>query len=156
MFIFANDQVTGERVQQAYADKLLDFGLHFNTAKMDMLSRPFMTQKSRIIRDAGEAADSFVDSFLEKKDESGKLVPIPIRSWWGLTRTFMQKIKSICSENKVGYDTLSSYLISVLTRRVKKMVDIEGKVPNDNRTEYRDTSIFCWRRLLPLLGSAVR
>ncbi len=137
--MLARTEKVARRVYKAYADVLIGFNLHVNTAKSVSMTRPFVTNKSRLIQAASNEANKFVDKFLETTNDTAVLLPKTIRSRWRLTKSFIEAIKALCSYNQVNYDEIAAYLIAVLTERVKKLVAIE--IINDPITaehRYRD------------------
>jgi hypothetical protein len=102
----------------------VEFNLHANSAKSVGMSRPFVTAKSRLIQSANVEVNNFIGKFLKEGAGPEILIPERIHSRWRLTRSFFDSIKSLCSLNKVNYDEISSYLISVLGERIKKLVAV--------------------------------
>lgn len=136
VFIFSQDEKTSGIIYAEYTHSLLDFNLHTNSAKKTTIRRPFVTEKSKIIQAASKSANVFFDKFLQLNDKE-KLIPKEIRSPFRLTKSFLDSIKTACSENKVGYDEISSYLISVLNERIKLIASIDPKyVTSDNSDDY--------------------
>jgi hypothetical protein len=137
--IFANNEDIATKVYEHYRDALLAFNLHANESKGDKLSRPFVTRKSRIIHDSSHAVNAFVNSFLEEGKEKTSLQPKEIHDSRRLTLSFIEKVKSICSYNQISYDETSSYLISALTERIKKLAN-QNSIESSNELlrKYRD------------------
>jgi len=121
VFIFAKDDKTARLVYEAYADVLVAFNLHANTAKSLRLARPFLTKKSRLINEAGQKTNEFIDKFLVQIDAL-KLQPKHIHSTWKLTKSYIDSIKTLCSHNSADYDEVASFLIAIATERIKKIV----------------------------------
>lgn len=136
VFIFARDDDIARRVYNIYADTLIEFNLHANTAKSSTLHRPFLTSKSRLIFDAGRQANEFFDKFLLQTD-SGALAPKKIYSYWKLTKSYIDSVKSLCCSSESSYDEVASFLISVITERIKRLVNYSS----DNNTE-RDHNVY--------------
>jgi len=142
IFIFARDDQTANAVYKCYSDSLLTYNLHTNSAKLVRLSRPFITVKSRITRAASDLANEFFDGFLEPGDSTATLIPKAIYSTWRLTRSFINSVKSLCANNNVNYDEVSSYLVSVFVERVKKLANVSAAVTNtDEQKKYRDACL---------------
>lgn len=66
VFIFARNESIANRIHDKYADVLIDFNLHTNTAKSTCIGRPFSSSKARLVYDAGQQANSFFDKFLDQ------------------------------------------------------------------------------------------
>ncbi|HEQ0003582.1 TPA: hypothetical protein VDW59_006003, partial [Pseudomonas aeruginosa] len=81
--------------------------------------------RSRVIRDVDLAVNVFCEKFLLGEDGQDRLAPKEIFRRSKLCQSFIDSVKSICSENEVGYDAVSSYVISALFERVKRLINIE-------------------------------
>ena len=143
VFIFAQDEKTAKTVYECYSDVLISFNLHPNTLKSKLYTRPFVTLKSRITREASVLINTFLDRFLEQGISEEVLEPKKIHYPWRLTRSFVNSVKSLCSYNNVTYDEISTYLIAVLVERVKKLVNVSKDVITKKQNEiiYRDACI---------------
>lgn len=122
VFIFSEDEPTARQVYEAYADTLIAFNLHANAAKSALLQRPFLTSKSKLIFEAGSKTNEFLDKFLDET-KPGALTPKRIFSSWRLTKSYIDSIKALCYASLANYDEVASFLISVLTERIKKLVN---------------------------------
>lgn len=107
------------------------FNLHANAAKTSTIQRPFLTSKSRLIFEAGRQANDFFDKFLSQTD-GGSLSPKRICSQWKLTKSYIDSVKSLCSSSESNYDDVASFLISVATERIKKLVNY---TPSESRAD---------------------
>jgi hypothetical protein len=142
VFIFAESVEMAESVYSIYADVLLEFNLHANSGKRQVMMRPFVTDKSRIILEASNEVNNFVDKFLEPIDGSKYLRPKQIRSVFRLTRSFIESLKVLCSYNQVNYDDISAYLIAVLTERIKRLVAVESDITGESEAKnYSDSLV---------------
>lgn len=142
VLIFAKEDKIAKAVYDCFADKLISFNLHANHAKSVTLSRPFVTKKSAIIREANQKANEFIEKFLESHDGRESLVPKKIHHNWKLTKSFLDIIKSLCLHNSSSYDDIASYLISVFTERIKKLVNITASSDELTMPEnYKDAII---------------
>lgn len=142
VFIFAGREDVAQRVFECYRDILMEFNLHVNSSKSQKFSRPFVTKKSRIIRDANKITGEFLSKFIEEVDGTSKIIPKKIFHKWKLTRSFVESVKSICSYNDVAYDEISSYLVSAFTERIKKLANSDADCLGIESAEnYRDCSL---------------
>ncbi len=138
VFIFARTADVADRIYRIYADCLVSFNLHANSAKSVSTGRPFSTAKSRLVYDAGRHANEFFDKFLEQT-EVGALKPKSIHASWRLTKNYIDAIKALCFSSQASYDEIASYLISVTTERIKRLVNVaDGAIESDNETNYVD------------------
>lgn len=122
VFIFTPNEETAQHIYEVYSDVLLSFNLHANQAKSTSLRRPFLTAKSRLIYEAGKNTNDFLSKFLDEST-TGSLYPKRIFSKWKLTKSYVDSIKSLCSASSSSYDDVASFLISVITERIKKLVN---------------------------------
>lgn len=135
VFIFAATAEHAETIYSLYAEALLEFNLHANAAKRQIQTRPFVTKKSRIILAASEEVNRFVDKFLVIEGDGNSLKPTTIYSTFRLTKGFIDATKVLCSYNEVNYDEVASYLIAVLTERVKRLVAINVNITDEAEAE---------------------
>lgn len=135
VFIFSDTPERAESVYNLYADALLEFNLHANTAKRITQTRPFLTKKSRLILAASDEINRFVEKFLVAEDDNKSLKPKKIYSTFRLTKSFIEATKVLCSYNEVNYDEVSSYLIAVLTERVKKLVAVDSNITDETEAD---------------------
>lgn len=122
VFIFARSEAIANRIHDKYADVLIDFNLHTNAAKSTCIGRPFSSSKARLVYDAGQQANSFFDKFLDQA-AMGVLTPKSIHNTWRLTKSYIDSVKALCHSNEAPYDEIASFLISVITERVKRLVN---------------------------------
>lgn len=136
LFIFAKTEAIASKVYGKYADVLLEFNLHANSAKSNLFCRPFLTNKSRLIHESSRGVNEFCDKFLEQVGREA-LIPKRIHSRWKLTRSFVESLRALCAENDSAYDDVSSFLISAITERIKRLV-------NSNPADHNDLSADVW------------
>lgn len=134
VFIFATSEDVAHHVYAVYSDVLIAFNLHANVAKSSTMRRPFLTTKSRLIFEAGVKTNEFLAKFLEA-DGLGILKPKKILSKWKLTKSYVDLIKSLCSSSLSSYDEIASFLMSVITERIKSLVNADLDNCNDEIQE---------------------
>jgi hypothetical protein len=138
VFIFAKTESDASIIYDCYCDNLMEFNLHANALKSIRLNRPFVTQKSIIVNEMATVANDFFSKFLDDTDGQ-RLVPKGVRNCWRLSLSFIDSIKSVCGRHQVAYDEVSSYLISVLSERIKKLVNVHSLQEIETpRHAYRD------------------
>lgn len=135
VYIFSSSQDLVEKIYSIYSDSLTLYNLHANSAKSQINFRPFISKKSRLISGASEKLNQFIDSFLIS-EKQGELSPKQIRSAWSISNKFIDNIKVLCSQNDVGYDEISSFIIAALTERVKLLV--AGNVDEADASKQKD------------------
>jgi Reverse transcriptase (RNA-dependent DNA polymerase) len=138
VFIFAKSVDTARNVYTTYVDTLLNYNLHHNPGKATQATRPFASSKSRLIHAASREINVFLSKFLYENITSGYLTPTPIKSKWNLTRSFVSSIRTLCSYNNVKYDDVSTYLISILVERIKKIVQIDSISDLQGETDFQN------------------
>jgi len=132
IFIFALDLNTAKLVAEVYTEKLRSYNLHSNSSKLIIYERPFYSSKSRVIREIDLAVNVFFDKFLTSEDGQSRLTPKEIHRKSKLSSNFIDSVKSVCSENSVGYDAVSSYIISAFFERTKRLINIDDENFNDD------------------------
>lgn len=134
VYIFADNQEIAEKIYAIYSDSLVSFNLHTNVSKALITTRPFASSKSRLMHEISNLSNNFFDKFLEV-DGLKKLRPKKIYRSSRLAKSFIESIKVLCVHNNVGYDEISSFVISSLTNRVKRLIDTD-EVLNEEKSNY--------------------
>lgn len=140
IFIFAGNELIVNRVYDKYADVLMSFNLHVNIAKSMCIGRPFFSSKASLVYDAGQQANLFFDKFLEQA-KFGVLRPKKIHNTWKLTQDYIESVKALCHSNDAKYDEVASFVISVITERIKKLVNHDDSSSLLSEDGYIDTFI---------------
>lgn len=125
IYIFASSKNIIEIVSAIISDELSKQNLYLNTKKSHLIGRPFVTKKSKLINKAKAEASSFIRSFTKFDKDKKTLSPSDINSTWKLTRSYLTRIKTLCSDSEVEYSDVSGFLIGFFCERVKKLVSIE-------------------------------
>ncbi|WP_024617023.1 antiviral reverse transcriptase Drt3b [Pseudomonas kilonensis] len=125
IFIFAQDLNVAKLVAEIYTERLRAYNLHSNSSKSIKYERPFYSSKSRVIRDIDLAVNFFSEKFLVGENGVARLTPKEIYRKSKLSQSFIDSVKAICSENSVGYDSVSSYIISAFFERTKRLINID-------------------------------
>jgi hypothetical protein len=135
-FIFAEDDITAAKVFAALRAALIQFNLHLNDEKTLRVARPFITLKSRLIRDANILLNAFCDKFLEQRStpKGLGLFPKKVRKSQALLRSFLDSVKSSCFDQQVGYQDVANYIISALAGRIASVIEDyhQETDPNDD------------------------
>ncbi|ELQ13668.1 hypothetical protein A988_04942 [Pseudomonas syringae BRIP39023] len=124
IFIFAQDLSVAKLVSEIYVETLRSYNLHSNSSKSIKYDRPFYSSKSRVIREIDLVVNMFAEKFLSGEDGALRLVPKEIFRKSKLSQNFIDSVKAICSENSVGYDSVSSYIISAFFERTKRIINV--------------------------------
>lgn len=123
-YIFSTSDDNSKKVLAALSSSLGDFNLHLNERKTERVPRPFITVKSRSIRDVNKTAAEFFDKFLTTDIISGKRVMRPKRVWKPsqLLRFLLESVKSSCFDHESGYELSANYIIGALASRIDVLV----------------------------------
>ena len=148
VFIFADSDAVAEQARDVYMDALAEFNLYSNPLKMTAIPRPFTTTKTVIIDKTRLLIESLSAQIFESYDKDrSKLHPARVWRSSRVTADFLTAIKSICHEAKAGYHDLSSYLISALCDRARRLVSSRKVADEQEEKRYR-TAIGILLRLL--------
>ena len=135
VYIFGKNEELVKKVYSVYADILIQFNLHTNVSKSVIQHRPFVSKKSRLIHGTNHLANLFFDIFLENSI-SNQLKPKNIHYPWKLAKSFIDSIKSLCATNEVDYDEISSFIISSINERVKRLINIKENILEEEVKNY--------------------
>lgn len=132
-FIFADDDEVASSVLSVLSNRLSEFNLHFNDQKTVPLRRPFVTAKSRVIRDTNVAMQSFFDKILESVPVGVFQVSSPKRIFrsFAVVRSLIDGVKSHCYDHSAGYSEVSNYIIGAVAERVSALIDGYSVIPQD-------------------------
>lgn len=137
-YIFAENQGTASRVLSAIGVALSEFNLHINEQKTQEVRRPFITQKSRMVRESNATLEAFFARFIEVEYLDGINVRFPkrIRRHRALLRSLLDSVKSACYDHASGYETTSNYIISALANRISLLIaDHASAMKHDKATD---------------------
>jgi hypothetical protein len=137
-YIFSEDEAAAKKILASIALSLSDFNLHLADHKTDMIRRPFVTPKSRMIREASIQLAAFFDRFIsDGRLESGSY-SYPKKIWRSdaLIRSLIDSVKASCFDVGSGYDASANYIISALAARVSTLIsDYPLGIVQENVTE---------------------
>lgn len=125
IFIFTRSELNANLIAEIYTEELNNYNLHVNKNKVTLYTRPFFSTKSKVISETNLAINDYCEKFLTPEHSNERLIPEKIFRPKKLIKSFIDCIKSICSNNSVNYDAVSSYIISAFTNRIKKIINIE-------------------------------
>ncbi|MCB0221850.1 MAG: RNA-directed DNA polymerase [Chrysiogenetes bacterium] len=124
--IFSQSEEVSADVLMAIEMELSNFNLHLNREKTSLVRRPFVTEKSCLVRAADKALKSFFERFIvgNISSDSGYGYSYPERIWrhQNLLRLFLDDIKTSCLDKGCGYDAVSGYIIGALSARVIALI----------------------------------
>jgi Reverse transcriptase (RNA-dependent DNA polymerase) len=124
-YIFATNTDVAKKMVASISVSLSEFNLHLNEAKTTAHERPFITTKSRVIREANANLNSFFKRFLRegKFEQANFLYPRRVWRSGALLRSFLDSVKAGCFDLATGYEGSSDYVISALASRVGTLTE---------------------------------
>lgn len=119
-YVFTHNIEVADKVNAAIAAQLATFNLHINESKTDTLIRPFSTKKSKVISDGNDALKLFFESIIEYRAGSVEKIAYPKRVFRSdaIVRDFIRRVKAVCALHGTGYDSLSDYIVSAISKRI--------------------------------------
>lgn len=138
IFVFTRSESEANVIAEIYTEELNNYNLHVNKNKVILYTRPFFSTKSKVISETNLAINEYCERFLTPEHSNERLVPEKIFRPRKLIKSFIDRVKSICSSNSVSYDAVSSYIISALTNRIKKIINIEDGAAINSSQLYCD------------------
>ncbi|MFZ1568997.1 MAG: antiviral reverse transcriptase Drt3b [Thiolinea sp.] len=128
--VFSRNIREAKYITDAISDSLNNYNLYLGQNKIKSYNRPFCTEKSSIIIEVEEVIKSFQSKLYLSDDEQGKkIIKLnKINKKQKIYQDFVSRIKKICIDNNSGYGEVSSYLISVFSKRLLRLLaNVEKK-----------------------------
>jgi hypothetical protein len=129
-FIFSNNEEISACVLKLLKHILKEFNLHLNERKLVKLNRPFLTSKSKLIKEVQVIVDEWFEDLFEKRSTPSGLMYIPRdQNHHRKFIDFIDKIKMSCMANQLTYDDISSFIQGCFYKRITKLIeqpDMEG------------------------------
>lgn len=124
-YIFCDNENTARIVLATIRACLNEFNLFLNEDKTVKVKRPFITKKSKMIREADANLKSFFSKFIDLGKKDGLIFYFPkrIRRQRALLRSLLESVKSTCFDNGAGYEDISNYIIAALAGRVERLIE---------------------------------
>lgn len=118
--VFSNQEGVLSKLNRIISGCLTEYKMNLNEQKIKKYKRPFFTEKSHTTLRSHTALETYLSSFMESQGKilTAKRIFKPHR----LQQSFINLMKSACAERGVSYDSVSNYIISVLTKRIEKLV----------------------------------
>ena len=123
--VFANDEKTLDKITKAISLELQEYKLFLNEQKIENYTRPFHTKKSVIIEKINKQIKELLEKIFEYKEINDTRVTTPknIRRVDALVRWFIKETKTSCLDSDVGYDMISNYIISTITKKIEFIIE---------------------------------
>ncbi|WP_193006417.1 antiviral reverse transcriptase Drt3b, partial [Psychrobacter namhaensis] len=125
-------------VSDVISDRLSDYNLYINNEKMSKFERPFLTEKSKIIVVLSNCLDSFDKKIFQEGHLKNRIYFYSkIYKKDSFMNKFMDEIRLIVKSNSNGgYAQVSSYLVSVFTKRISCSIDCyDSYIKNEGSNE---------------------
>ncbi|MAZ50015.1 MAG: hypothetical protein CME65_15745 [Halobacteriovoraceae bacterium] len=132
-FLFANTQKIASIIHKTLKIKLKEYNLHTNERKLLKTERPFLSSKSKLIKETQNIVAQFFDEIFECSfiNDIEECKPKYIKKNKKIIK-FIDQIKMSCISNELNYSDISSFLQGCFYRRVKKYIQIFEKMNMDN------------------------
>ena len=117
--VFSNHEDEISKLTRIISGCLTEYKMNLNEQKIKKYKRPFFTEKSHTTLRSHVALETYLSSFIEAQGKVlfAKRIFKPHR----LQQNFINLMKSACAERGVSYDSVSNYIISVLSKRIEKL-----------------------------------
>lgn len=118
--VFAENSSVLDAVYAVLSDCLGEYNLYVSESKLKDYRRPFCTEKSNVIVGLNRVISDLESSLICKRNDGGKEL-VFFKSIFNSNRfvhSYVDKVKRLCLESGNGYADASSYLISVLSKRI--------------------------------------
>lgn len=140
-YIFADSDEVAQRVLASISSNLSSFNLHLSEQKTHKIARPFITEKSRVIRDANVNLSIFFNKFICSDTHRDYHFLYPKQIWRGeaLLRAFLESMKASCFDHETGYEASSDYVVSALASRIATLnatVDVADEAGKADKEHY--------------------
>ena len=139
--IFTNSNETSELVADTISDILNSYNLSISDSKKIKYKRPFLTEKSKAIIGTKVLIDDLEKTLFTKTTRKGirQLKPNEIYSPEKLFQSFINKVKTIITDDSKGYSEVASYIISILCKRVLEL--LPSHTHNTNQTPEEELTL---------------
>jgi hypothetical protein len=144
IFIFATSDNVADSVLRVVETSLKAYKLSLNTSKTVKAARPFITGKSRSLQAVKKSLKNLFDRLLSPNPDDNlisdvetsnslKYKPTKIFNRRKLIISFLNEIKSACTDSTDAYEMVSGYLISALSNLIVKFSEGNAnyKFPED-------------------------
>ncbi|PSL13433.1 reverse transcriptase (RNA-dependent DNA polymerase) [Marinobacterium halophilum] len=127
-FIFASSPETCQSVLEAIEDNLRGYKLFVNKQKTKKTQKPFITGITRSKLATSNSLTDLYDLLFLTEENITRVNTIRIRSTYSVVKSFINKIKSPCHDDKETYYVMTGYVISALTNKIR---DTYNTAPNE-------------------------
>ncbi|OAI11607.1 hypothetical protein A1507_20065 [Methylomonas koyamae] len=129
-FIFASSPETCQKVLDVIEDALRAYKLFINTQKTKKIQKPFITGITRGKLATSNALTELYDLLFLTEDDKPVVSNVKIRSTYSVVKSFINKIKASCHDDKETYYVMTGYIISALTNKIKYIYNSAPEILN--------------------------
>lgn len=141
-FIFASSIENCQKVLNSIEDNLRSYKLFINKQKTKKNQKPFITSVTKSKLATSQALKDLYDLLFKEEDNAVIAKNIRIKSTYAITKSFINKVKAPCQDDKDAYYVMTGYIISALTNKVKRISNTEEKnIEKDHFSSYRNAFI---------------
>ncbi|WP_417514430.1 antiviral reverse transcriptase Drt3b [Marinobacter sp.] len=124
-FVFAQSEEQARAIMQVFRSELEKFNLHLNESKINLSSRPFITNESVAKQQASSLVNELFDRFVEvEKEDSTSSHFRFINSHQNLRNLdliYISKYKSIAKQNGIGYEASTNIFLTGMRNRLVQL-----------------------------------
>ncbi len=144
-FLFAKTEEAAKKVALILAERLSCYNLYLNEGKLEKLDRPFITKRTSILASVDHTINGLIDSLysISKLDNTQLISVKQIRSRSKLTNDFIRRIKVNLSVYDGDYSDISSFLISILSKRIERITHSKIEIIDEHDTPIRIRDCIC-------------
>lgn len=141
-FLFSKSDDLSKKISLVLAEKLSAYNLYLNEGKLEKYERPFITKKTSILGAVELVVNKLMDRLYSLDDEQViNLKKINDRSKF--TSGFIREIKSTISVWGGNYSDISSFLISVISKRLERLTNSKIHIHDDHETPLQTRDCIC-------------
>ncbi|UUA72887.1 antiviral reverse transcriptase Drt3b [Cellvibrio sp. QJXJ] len=141
-FLFSKSDDLAKKISLVLAEKLSAYNLYLNEGKLEKYERPFITKKTSILGAVELAVNKLMDRLYSLDDEQAiNLKKINDRSKF--TSGFIREIKSTISVWGGNYSDISSFLISVISKRLERLTNSKIHIHDEHETPLQTRDCIC-------------
>lgn len=131
-FIFATSSETCQMVLDAIEDHLRAYKLFINKQKTKKTQKPFITAITRSKLETSKAITELYELLFSDDDEDEESIVnnTRIKSTYAVIKSFINKIKAPCHDDKDAYYVMTGYVISAFTNKVREIYNTAPKELN--------------------------
>jgi len=135
--VFSKSNQISEIVYDTICDQLSNYNLYISESKLKKYKRPFRTEKSKAITSLKPLIDDLERQIFEKNGEKKKSIRKIIRKS-RFIHSFIERSKSILTDDSHGYSEIASYLISMISKRILETINPKLTNQSKNESEAQD------------------